>query len=106
MIADVIDRFRNTTPVVNQKFLQKVKLRRNHHSVSYLKSSHVFAAQFLRSLDSKQREIEQVPSKDAFFTDYTKWLDSDDVKKCKFGQDKNLRISPVSIRISPINQKV
>ena len=46
MIGDVIDTFSNTTPVVNQKFVQKSQIETNTcHRVSHSKSwpvNHVF----------------------------------------------------------------
>ena len=69
MIGDVIDMFRNTTTVVNQKFVQKVKLRQVPVTESLFKKLisqsclfmlRNFAAQCLGSLSTKQCENEQV----------------------------------------------
>ena len=94
MSEDVIDTFRNTTPAVNQEFAQKSQFETcTIHRISYSKTlyvNHVFLSYttwlpiFQEICTVNNPKKNNYLPKRGHFTGYTRWQDSDDVKKCKF----------------------
>ena len=100
MTGDVIGTFRNTTPAVNQEFVQKIQIETNMVSHILMLKKLIcqscvftlrhFAAQCFRDFQNTKRENEQVPTKKTIF-DRLHLLTRlpDDIKNASFGQKKN-----------------